>query len=437
MFNEKPITTDNIDNEKKNSEEKLPNFSLPKDKYSACRVLFFLLGICMFLPITFFAAANNFWFYKFRNITDPTNSAENRTKLQINYSTVNLIVSTVCNLMFGIFNVTLAHRIKILHRIFVGLIIETCIFFIYTISVEINTDNAQLLYFIFVIASYGVLSATNTVVLIAGSNYFTRFPSEYMYLCQYGQGSAGLIGNLLNIFSISVFQNDIEKATLLYFIIGSVIFVITVILFSIERRSEFFHYYSNSVREATDKKWHTLKEIKDVTYKIRLPLSMLSLFMINITTTSASVMPLVVSELDDTDSVWAKTYFNPVLTYLLANFCALIGRIVGVGVKNIFSEKAIFGVVILDLLIVVPFIWLCNAQPRHHLPLLFPHDYQYGIQTAVHGFFNGFILLYALELIKRKTDKTNADLAFTLFGFFMNTIEILISPLGIFLVNFL
>ncbi|KAL1509598.1 hypothetical protein ABEB36_004309 [Hypothenemus hampei] len=437
------------------NEEKVSNFSLPKDKYSICRLLFFLLGVCMYLPLTFLSGANNFWLHKFRNVTDTTNSAENRTTLQINYSSVNLSVSTVCNLVFGVFNITLSHRIKILHRVFVGLIIETFVFFIYTISVEINTDNVQLLYFIFVIASYGVLSATNTVVISAGNNYFTRFPVAYMYITQLGQGSAGLIGNLLNIFSISVFHSDIEKATLLYFIIGSVIYLSTVILFSIERRTEFFQHWSHAVREETDKKWHSIKEIKNVIYKIRDLLIILGIILINLITTNVSVMPLVVSELDDTDSVWAskliflnwlcfsfistllETYFSPVLTYLLYNVCNLIGRLVCVGVKNKLSETTYFRILNLGLIVVVPFIWLCNAQPKHHIPLLFPHDYQYAILMVVNGLLSGFALLYALDLIKLKTDKSNSDLAFTFYGFYINIIEAVLSPIGILLVNFL
>ncbi|OWR44105.1 equilibrative nucleoside transporter 1 [Danaus plexippus plexippus] len=39
----------------------------------------------------------------------------------------------------------------------------------------------------------------------------------------------------------------------------------------------------------------------------------------------------------------------------------------------------------------VPLLMLCNAQPRQHLPVLFPWDYQYITIMIVFAFTNGYL----------------------------------------------
>lgn len=65
------------------------------------------------------------------------------------------------------------------------------------------------------------------------------------------------------------------------------------------------------------------------------------------------------------------------------------------------SEKWFYIIAPIRFALIVPFIWLCNAQPRHHLPVWFPHDYQYGIILATYMFTNGALLNWAMFLIPK------------------------------------
>lgn len=54
-----PFLLDSIIYEDKKHGEKPPKVPVPKDKYLICHIVFFLLGVSHFLPISFLAAANN------------------------------------------------------------------------------------------------------------------------------------------------------------------------------------------------------------------------------------------------------------------------------------------------------------------------------------------------------------------------------------------
>ena len=44
------------------------------------------------------------------------------------------------------------------------------------------------------------------------------------------------------------------------------------------------------------------------------------------------------------------------------------------------------------MLIFIPVFMLCNAQPRNHLPVLIPHDYQYIVIILVYSVSGGYLL---------------------------------------------
>lgn len=62
---------------------------------------------------------------------------------------------------------------------------------------------------------------------------------------------------------------------------------------------------------------------------------------------------------------------------------------------HLFFQKTtgpwIVGFVVLRMVILVPLVVLCNAQPRNHLPVLLPHDYQYVLVLMALSASAGFI----------------------------------------------
>uniref|UniRef100_A0AAR5Q2E6 Major facilitator superfamily associated domain-containing protein n=2 Tax=Dendroctonus ponderosae TaxID=77166 RepID=A0AAR5Q2E6_DENPD len=133
--------TDSIIYEDKKHGEKPPKVPVPKDKYLICHIVFFLIGVSHFLPISFLAAANNFWLYKFKDPLDENTSAENRTTLQTYFASATLIANTVPAFIFGLFNIIGGQKFKITNRFLLTLGIELMVFTLITISATINTDN--------------------------------------------------------------------------------------------------------------------------------------------------------------------------------------------------------------------------------------------------------------------------------------------------------
>ncbi|ERL90863.1 hypothetical protein D910_08208 [Dendroctonus ponderosae] len=270
---EENIYADSIIYEDKKHGEKPPKVPVPKDKYLICHIVFFLIGVSHFLPISFLASANNFWLYKFRDPLDENTSAENRTTLQTYFASATLIANTVPAFIFGLFNIIGGHKFKITSRLLLTLGIELMVFTLITISATINTDNPN--------------------------------------------------------------------------------------------------------------------------------------------------------------------YFSPVMTFFLSDVCMLAGRLMASAITIDIPEGPFLLVSIVRTLVLVPLIWLCNAQPRNHLPVLFPHDYQYGIILATFMLTSGLILNMSILVVPKKVSKEDADVAYTLIGLIINTLQALTSPIGLVIVNVL
>uniref|UniRef100_A0AAR5P749 Equilibrative nucleoside transporter 3 n=1 Tax=Dendroctonus ponderosae TaxID=77166 RepID=A0AAR5P749_DENPD len=431
---EENIYADSIIYEDKKHGEKPPKVPVPKDKYLICHIVFFLIGVSHFLPISFLAAANNFWLYKFKDPLDENTSAENRTTLQTYFASATLIANTVPAFIFGLFNIIGGQKFKITNRFLLTLGIELMVFTLITISATINTDNHQL-YFGLVLLGYCTLTAANTVNIVASMMLFPRFPHKYMNTCLAGEGSVGILGNLLNIISISIFKDDVTNSTLLYFIIGTAILCCTWVLTFFTMKSEFFIHSIQSLPEDVNKTMPGKKQIIEVFSKIKFAVVLFAIFVTSYAATHTAVTALVVSE--QTDTTWSTNYFSPVMTFFLSDVCMLAGRLMASAITIDIPEGPFLLVSVVRTLVLVPLIWLCNAQPRNHLPVLFPHDYQYGIILATFMLTSGLILNMSILVVPKKVSKEDADVAYTLIGLIINTLQALTSPIGLVIVNVL
>ncbi|XP_050298225.1 equilibrative nucleoside transporter 3-like isoform X2 [Anthonomus grandis grandis] len=394
------------------------------------------MGVCHFIAMTFFSAANNFWLHKFRNLDDDTNSAENRTFLQQNFGSASMIANTIPVLALGIFNIVYGNKFKIINRIMLTFGIELVIFIFFTISTQVDTDDYQVAFFCSVMLFYAVISGAVTVNMVASMNLYTRFPHKYMKTAFIGEGCSGIVGSVLNVISIAIFNGQLIPATLMYFICGSLVVGATFVMTIIVSRNSTFRACIESVTES--KKIPTMSQLKEALWKIRFAAYMMALTFLGTSATHTSVTSLVVSEVDSGTSSWAKNYFSPVMTFLLTDIALLFGRIVSSFLPLNIPDYVLLILATLRTLTVVPAIWFCNAQPRNHLPILFKHDYQYGIIITVSMFLMGYFLNTSfLHIATTIKDPNEADIAFTVFGLCVNTLQTITSPIGIFIVNIL
>ncbi|CAG9762953.1 unnamed protein product [Ceutorhynchus assimilis] len=407
---------------------------IPEDKFKIGYVFFFFMGVCHFMPMIFFATANNFWMYKFRNpqfeVSDPTN----RTSLQKYFASSSQIANTAPTLIFGIFNIVVAYKYAITSRISITLGIQTLTFLLFTVSCQIDTDDFQGLFFGTVMLGYVFLSSTMCVNLVGSMSLYSRFPFEYTICCLIGEGVSAIAGDLIIILCIAAFDGAIINSTFVYFMFGSALLLTTFLLSVFASRTEFFQHCLHSIPQET-KKMPSKKELLDVFGKIRNVIIIMSCFAIGMSVTHTAITALVVSEQSNT--VWANSYFSPVMTFFLSDFSLLLGRLISSFIPIKISEKVFLGLTIIRTVVLVPLIWLCNAQPRKNLPVIFGHDYQYGLIFFILSVTNGYIMNYCSLYIPQKVDKKDADTAYTLFGLMMNLITTITSPIGMFIVNVL
>lgn len=431
------VHTETTENHVQDHKENVPPLRLPKDKYFLCHILFFLLGVVHMMPMSFFTAANNFWMYKFRNLSDPTMSAGNRTYLGTHFASTLSIVNSIPPFFFGMWNAMYGYKYKIMNRINITLFFEVLVFYVLTAFVKIDTDDYQTAFFVIVMACSGTLMSASAVNMVATTALYHRFPPSYLKTCMIGEGASAILGDVLNIVSVAAFD-DISSSTLMYFLFGGFVFTGTLVLSVLISRTTYFNACLNTIPEDLKKGTPKRAEMRRIVGKIKLSIFLIVLMVLGMAMTHTSVTSLVVSEQDSVTSSWAKKFFTPVITFFLADVCSLVGRFLASHspLANL-PDIGFCAIAIVRLIVLVPAIWFCNAQPRDHLSVLFPHDYQYAIILGVFMMITGFFMNMVMFLIMRKTSKEETEMAFLVLITFLGIMTTVSSPFGSLIVGFL
>jgi len=109
-------------------------------------------------------------------------------------------------------------------------------------------------------------------------------------------------------------------------------------------------------------------------------------------------------------------YFVPVITFLVASLCDLIGRVLAAKFKQVSyyffgnqlvktthlqpNNQLVIMAVSLLRLSFLPLLVLSNAQPRRRLPVLF-NDVAYIMFTMAFFFTNGYLINLCVTLIPK------------------------------------
>lgn len=76
--------------------------------------------------------------------------------------------------------------------------------------------------------------------MVASLSMYPRFPHKYMKTSLVGEGCVGVIGDSLNILALYLFNNDVSKATMMYFLMACGVLAVTIVLFCIMMNTESF-----------------------------------------------------------------------------------------------------------------------------------------------------------------------------------------------------
>lgn len=160
----------------------------PKDHYNLVYLVFVLVGITTLLPWNFFISLNNFWDYKFRNVSQIATTATTAgngtvpppTQLQKDFTSYLAISSTVPNAIFVIINAGYGQRFSLSKRLTYSLSMMIVMFTAITALAFIDTDTWQKT-FLVILLTLVVIVNINSAIFQGGSfGMAGKFPEKYM-----------------------------------------------------------------------------------------------------------------------------------------------------------------------------------------------------------------------------------------------------------------
>ncbi|XP_060524627.1 equilibrative nucleoside transporter 3-like isoform X2 [Cylas formicarius] len=408
--------------------DKFPWENEPRDRFYFVQVVLFLLGTVSLLPMTFFTTATEYWMYKFRNTSLDADDPDHRTYLQANFASLQMFAVVYPMVITNFIAVFIGHKVKPKIRVIAFLCSICMVLATHTAFVKIDTDDWQVSFFIITMACQVFISGGIGCVTLA-----SYFPPHYTKTFLMGQGLGTLVTAVLRLISVTAAPSALGGG-FIFFITGTVIMVLAQIMFIIATRSSFFRYYANATKEETKKKINSIRDIfkaLKLIWKVVVLNSTLLLFPAN------AITNLVVSEEYDSETVWSKTYFVTVATYLIPAVCDIAGRALSNKFDKDFSWSFLFIAVTVRTSIIIPTIFFSNARPRNHTDVIFNHDWEYILIMAFHqcslGFFMNAITLKNIRLVP----KDKLDLSFSVSMLFLGGMAAITSPLGIILVSLL
>lgn len=225
----------------------------PEDTYNFNYIVFYFLGMTSILPWNFIMMAEEYWLFKFRNVTaNGTELTPRQMEMQADLSMSSAIPSTT----FLILNAMLGYRVPLKCRMIGSYIVMTILMIVTTIFVKVDTDTWQDEFFTVTIATVIVINSASAIASGSLFGIAGQFPSEYMTAVVSGQALGGIFAALAEIIIIT-FHPPPDMSALIYFIIGSVALFVSIFLYMIMQRTFCFKYFilhqqmarSNSSRE--------------------------------------------------------------------------------------------------------------------------------------------------------------------------------------------
>ena len=145
--------------------------------------MFILVGITTLLPWNFFISLNNFWDYKFRNVSEDNilnNGTITPTELQKDFTSYLAISSTVPNAIFVIINAVYGQRFSLSKRLTYSLSIMIVMFTAITALAFIDTDAWQRTFLVVLLALVVVVNVNSAIFQGGSFGMAGKFPIKYM-----------------------------------------------------------------------------------------------------------------------------------------------------------------------------------------------------------------------------------------------------------------
>ncbi|KAJ8948582.1 hypothetical protein NQ318_007586 [Aromia moschata] len=380
--------------------------------------------------------AIHYWMDKFRNISADATDATQRTSLQSHFASASTVCNSIPFTISMLISTRYGHKIKARKRVLWSLILMTICFMIATCFIKINTDSWQTLFFIVTMATLATINALNATLEIGSLVLLAKFPPSFMNMYLLGEGFSGIFNSSLQVITLAIGTSTTASA-LLYFVFGTFTMLFSSILFHFTKYNKYYMHFINNSVEDTKKDVLPFSEVKallKVVWPIVLAFQLMDLAK---RPTHTAITSLVVSENFGSGSSWSDVYFVPVVTFLYSDVTTLLGRIIASKINKEFKTSYLSIFMFLRILVFVPLFFLCNAQPRNHLPVLIPHDWQYIVILGIFSLSNGYLFNMIFLNISKVVEPDKREDAYMVFMTVICSTGALLSPVGLFAVDIL
>ncbi|KAM3958475.1 equilibrative nucleoside transporter 1 [Aphomia sociella] len=361
----------------------------PHDRYWIVYILFYLFGVSSLVPWNFLITANDYWMYKFRDVS-PNNltMVVRKTQFQAEFTSYLNVATAIPNLIFLVLNSLYGHLVSIKSRLQGSLIVITLAFLVTTALVQVNTDDWQNGFFIVTIVTVVIMTAASAVFIGALVGVASKFSREYMAAVVSGQSLGGIAAAAAQVAALACRVSPPHSA-LVYFCIADALLLAALAACAALRRVDFFRRHAlRGGGRPTNR--HRAAAAAPVFDKIRVyAFSMFAVFAVTMSVYPA-VTVLVESHPATAGTDWNNIFFVPVVNYLIFNCGDYAGRLVAGFLLRPANQWVIAAACIMRVA-GVPMLMLCNVQPRKHLPVVFLWDWEYIIIMIVFAFSNGYL----------------------------------------------
>lgn len=397
----------------------------PRDRYRVVCIGFTILGITTLLPWNFFITANDYWMFKFRNVSaiyDPMAPHTNeRTPLQTFFESYLSIAANLPMLFSMLINSLYAQRFSQKKRLYVSLSVMLVIFAMTTIFVKIQTDNMQSLFFGVTMVMVVIISLFSATFQAAIFGIVANFPSHCMHSMVNGQAVAGLLAVGIQILSMVNNSGPIESG--LWYFLASTIFLAFAIICYWMMDNDYSRYYllklpdedqlSTSLSvNLIESKYEILDALKDTW---QMALTVIFAFWASLAV-FPGVCVLVVPQYPNT-SILTGRFFVPVATFLLFNLGDLAGRVSSSFFNFPVHRKNALLVLTISRSFIPLLILFCNVVPRYNTPVLFQSDIYFPVFVGLTALTNGYAFSSAMVMASINSQRNRLELT----GFVMAT----------------
>ncbi|GFY56129.1 equilibrative nucleoside transporter 3 [Trichonephila inaurata madagascariensis] len=255
----------------------------------------YLFGITSLLPWNFFIQANDYWMYRFRNVSAPFDpTTEDKTHLQAIFSSYLAIASKVPYVIFLLVNAYISNKLQPSKRIQWPLMAMIILFLFTTLIVFVDTDSSQTTFFAVTITIVIAINAMCGFVQGGGTGIAGSLPKKYMGYNVNGMALGGMLASVAQILSL-LGNTKPEHSAFFYFTTATVFLCITFVFFRLTLRSELYNFYMSKQTSMMKKKDATTEDRKKASnWEIFKQIWVYAISIVFVFWVSLAVLPAVV-----------------------------------------------------------------------------------------------------------------------------------------------